>query len=112
MNIKNEEQSLMKYLKIENNKGHYLKTDIGSSEWIEIDKISKDDLLSLLNKAVSDEFEMDTYEEEKLGHKAHQIVYKSIYEKFEHLVDNKNTFKDECDGQFIDAINKYESEEE
>lgn len=112
MNIKKEELSHMKYLKIEDNKGHYLKVETESSEWIEIDKISKDDLFNLLNKAVSDEFEMDIYEEEKLGHKAHQIVYKSIYEKFEHLVDNKNTFRDECDGQFIEAIDKYENEEE
>lgn len=99
----------MKYLKIENNKGHYLTS---SSQWAEIDKISKEDLMFLLNKAVSEEFEMDEYSEENIGHKAHQIVYKSIHEKFSELVENKNVFKDECDSMFKSAIEKYKVEEE
>ncbi|PWH85203.1 hypothetical protein [Brumimicrobium oceani] len=99
----------MKYLKIENNKGHYLTP---SSQWAEIDKISKEDLMFLLNKAVSEEFEMDEYLEENIGHKAHQIVYKSIHEKFSELVENKNVFKDECDSMFKNAVEKYKVEEE
>jgi len=98
----------MKYLKIENNKGHYLTS---SSQWVEIDKISKEDLMFLLNKAVSEEFEMDEYLEENIGHKAHQIVYKSIHEKFSELVENKNVFKDECDSMFKSAVEKYKVEE-
>lgn len=98
----------MKYLKIENNKGHYLTP---SNQWAEIDKISKEDLMFLLNKAVSEEFEMDEYLEENIGHKAHQIVYKSIHEKFSELVENKNVFKDECDSMFKSAIEKYKVEE-
>lgn len=99
----------MKYLKIENNKGHYLTP---SSQWAEIDKITKEDLMFLLNKAVSEEFEMDEYLEENIGHKAHQIVYKSIHEKFSELVENKNVFKDECDSMFKSAVEKYEVQEE
>lgn len=99
----------MKYLKIENNKGHYLTS---SNQWVEIDKISKEDLMYLLNKAVSEEFLMDEYIEENIGHKAHQIVYKSIHEKFSELVQNKNVFKDECDSIFKSAIEKYKVKEE
>lgn len=99
----------MKYLKIENNKGHYLTS---SNQWAEIDKISKEDLMFLLNKAVSEEFEMDEYLEENIGHKAHQIVYKSIHEKFSELIENKNVFKDECDSMFKNAIEKYKVVEE
>lgn len=99
----------MKYLKIENNKGHYL---THSSQWIEIDKISKEDLMFLLNKIMNEEFEMDPYLEENIKHKAHQIVYKSIYEKFSGLIENKNVFKDECDAMFKNAIEKYKTEEE
>ena len=95
----------MKYLKIENNKGHFLSE---SGEWTEIDTISKEELLHLLNKAVNDDFEMDEYVEENIGHKAHQIVYKSIHEKFTELVANKNSFKDECDSLYKTAIEKYE----
>lgn len=107
--MKEEETKLMKYLKIENNKGHYLTS---SGQWAEIDKISKEDLMFLLNKAVSEEFEMDEYLEENIGHKAHQIVYKSLYEKFSELVKNNNVFKDECDSMFRSAIEKYKVNEE
>ena len=109
MNTIEEETKLMKYLKIENNKGHYLNS---SNDWNEIDQISKDDLMFLLNKAVSEEFEMDEYLEEDIGHKAHQIVYKSIHEKFSELVQNKSTFKDECDSMFKAAVEKYEASEQ
>ncbi len=109
MNTKKEELKLMKYLKIEDNKGHYISQ---SGDWSEIDQISKDDLIYLLNKAISEDFEMDEYLEENIGHKAHQIVYKSIHEKFSGLVENKNVFKDECDSLFKTAIEKYEVTDE
>jgi hypothetical protein len=100
----------MKYLKIENNKGLFLIKNSEGDEWIEIDKISKDNLLNLLEIAISSDFEMDEYREEDIGHKAHQIVYKSIYEKFLDLISNKNSFIDECDSQFKTALEKYESD--
>lgn len=109
MNTKKEELKPMKYLKIEDNKGHYISQ---SGDWSEIDQISKDDLIYLLNKAISEDFEMDEYLEENIGHKAHQIVYKSIHEKFSGLVENKNVFKDECDSLFKTAIEKYEVTDE
>jgi len=109
MNTKKEELNLMKYLKIEDNKGHFISQ---SGEWNEIHEISKDDLIYLLNKAISENFEMDEYLEENIGHKAHQIVYKSIHEKFSGLVENKNVFKDECDSLFKTAIEKYEVKDE
>ena len=92
--------------------GNGLKKKLLARQWTEIDKISKEDLMFLLNKAVSEEFEMDEYLEENIGHKAHQIVYKSIHEKFSELVENKNVFKDECDSMFKSAIKKYKVEEE
>ena len=99
----------MKYLKTEDNKGYYLPE---SNSWTEIDKISKEDLLYLLNKAVDENFEMDEYLEGNIGHKAHQIVYKSIHEKFSELIENRNVFKDECDSLFKSAIEKYEITQE
>lgn len=99
----------MKYLKISDNKGFFFKVGEDNSQWIEIDKITKEDLLYLLEKAVSEEFEMNAFEEELIRHKAHQIVYKSISEKFNDLIKNKKSFADECDSQFISAIEKYES---
>ena len=49
----------MKYLKIENNKGYYC---LGQDNWQDIDRINKDDLLILLDKAIETDFEMDEYE--------------------------------------------------
>ena len=88
--IKKEELNHMKYLKIEDNKGYFLKAgDSTPGEWIEIDKVNKDDLMKLLNKAVDTEFDMDEYSEEILGNKAHQIIYKRLYEKFNDLFPPK-----------------------
>lgn len=110
MNITNEEPRLMKYLKIKDNKGYFLKQEKEQpDQWIEIDKISKEDLINLLESAISTDFEIDEYIEENIGHKAHQIVYKSIFEKFTDLINNKKSFIDECDTQFRSAIEKYES---
>jgi len=110
MNITNEEPKLMKYLKIEDNKGYFLKQEKEQTDqWIEIDKITKEDLMNLLESAISTDFEIDEYIEDNIGHKAHQIVYKSIYEKFADLINNNKSFIDECDSQFRSAIEKYES---
>jgi len=102
----------MKYLKINDNKGFFLNEKSEGTEWVEIDKITKEDLMNLLEKAVSVDFGKDEYEEDKISHKAHQIVYKSIYEKFTDLISNKKSFIDECDSQFRSAIEKYESKEQ
>lgn len=102
------EQVHMKYLKIENNRGHFLNPfNTESSEWIEIDKINKDHLIELLNKAIASEFEMDDYSDDQLGNKAHQIIYKNLYDKFCDLIENKSRFKDESDRLYKDAIEKY-----
>ncbi len=101
----------MKYLKIEDNKGHYLKTIDSTDTWTEIDKINKDDLLTLLNNAITSDFEMDEYSEEILANKAHQIIYKNIYEKFVNVLLMKDKFKDESENLYKDAIEKYSNNE-
>lgn len=100
----------MKYLKIKDNKGYYLTQN--EQDWNEIDKLSKEDLMFLLEKVISSEFEMDEFVEENIQHKAHLIVYKSIHEKFSNLLENKNSFIDECDLQYRNAIEKYENPDE
>lgn len=97
----------MKYLKIDDNKGYFLQYKESTPEWIEIDRISKDSLLSLLNLAISEDFEMDTYDEAKLANKAHQIIYKSIAEKFIDLIAIKSKFKDDSESHYKEALEKY-----
>ena len=108
MPIMTEEIKIMKYLKIEDNKGFFIKIkDDSTAEWIEIDKIAKDDLLFLLTQATSDTFEMDAYSEDLMANKAHQIIYKNIHEKFLSLESLKSKFKDESESLYKEALDKY-----
>ena len=97
----------MKYLKIENNKGYYIKDHTIPTSWIEIDQIEKDDLLNLLDLATNQDFELDAYDESLLGNKAHQIIYKHIAEKFTTFLSNKDRFNDEAENLFKTALEKY-----
>ena len=99
----------MKYLKIERNKGYYIDCNGLTTE---IDQINKDDLMYLLNKAIEDDtFEIDEYNEEDISNKAHQIIYKNIYEKFNNLLDNKTRFTDEAKQLYKNAFEKYANED-
>ena len=98
----------MKYLKIEENKGYFIKDKGQPDQWTEIDKIEKDDLLKLLDYATTEDFEFDQYNEAILGNKAHQIIYKHLAEKFTIFLSNKDRFKDEAENIYKDAIEKYQ----
>ncbi len=98
----------MKYLKINDNKAFFIKDKAQPDNWTEIEKIEKDDLMKLLDFATEDDFEMDTYDEATLGNKAHQIIYKSIYEKLNIFLTNKDRFKDQTEDIYKDELEKYE----
>ena len=103
-----EEKKHMKYLRIEDNKGFFLKDlNVESPLYVPIDQITRDDLLAMLNKAISEEFQMDEFREELVSHKAHQIIYKNLYEKFAELLSEKSRFKDESEGLYKNAFDKY-----
>jgi hypothetical protein len=97
----------MRYLKIKDNKGFYLKDKLKSDEWTEIDQIGKNDLMKLLDYASQTDFEMDTYDESLIQHKAHQIIYKNLSEKFDKFLANKSRFKDESESIYKTALEKY-----
>ncbi|MGQ8867677.1 hypothetical protein [Myroides sp. TSA_177.3] len=100
----------MKYLKIDNNKG-YFRLVSDETSWIEIDKIDKDSLLSLLKLAGrSDEFKMDEYQDELLQNPAHNIIYKNIFLKFNDFIENKTRFKDSVESTYKPALEKYKIE--
>lgn len=81
--------------------------DAGSNDWIELDQISKDDLLKLLDIATSQEFSMDEYEDALLQNPAHNIIYKNIHGKFSELLNNKTRFQDSVNSMYKAAIDKY-----
>lgn len=101
----------MKYLKIDNNKGFY-RLDIAKEDWIELDQINKDNLLTLLKIASAGEFAMDNYEEELLQNPAHNIIYKNLHDKFNDFLANKTRFQDSVEAMYKTAIEKYKLQQQ
>ncbi|MBU1862495.1 MAG: hypothetical protein KKH94_02385 [Candidatus Omnitrophica bacterium] len=98
----------MKILKIEDNKGLF---SFDGSKWTPIDEMDKEHLMNLVNLVLTSSIEMDEYNETNIGNQAHQIIYKSIYEKFITLQSNKEKFKDESERTYLEAIEKYQKYE-
>ncbi len=96
----------MKALKIDNCQGYFL-TKEGKYE--SIDKLDKNVLLSLVNMALEDGFEIDIFDEEQLRNQAHQIIYKSISEKLRDLHQRRQQFRDESENMYLDEYEKYKT---
>ncbi len=97
----------MKLLKIEDNLGYFL-DDQG--EFVLVDKITKEDLLRLVNLTLGEEVELDEYNDEALKNQAHQIVYKSIFEKLRGLRERSQEFIDESERLYLHEYEKYKDE--
>lgn len=97
----------MKYLKIEDKKAWYFSSI--QSEYVLIDKISKEDILDLLNRATNSEekFEIDEFIEPNLPNPAHAIIYGSLYSKFSEIISNRDRFIEESKSMYKDAFEKY-----
>lgn len=95
----------MKLLKIENNCGFYRKE---SGEYSPIDKITKEELLVLVNWTLDeDEVEFAEYDESTIKNHAHQIIYKSIARKLQSLRQRRQEFIDESARLYLDDYEKY-----
>jgi hypothetical protein len=95
----------MKLLSIEQNKGNYLHSE---GHFATIDKITKEDLLRLVDLTLEErEVEFDPYSGDAIQNQAHQIIYKSIYEKLCGLRARRQEFKDESDRLYLTEYDKY-----
>ncbi|MDD6042241.1 MAG: hypothetical protein PUB87_00630 [Eubacteriaceae bacterium] len=100
----------MKYLIIENGCGYYCLDGCNTSKK-SLDKITKEDLLTLVELCVEEEdFEMDTYDSSLVKNAAHQIIYKNIFQKLEDIIQRRVSFADEKNSLYRKAIEKYSSE--
>ena len=98
----------MKLLEIENNLGYY-RDNLG--KFAPVDKITKEDLLRLVNLTLEeDEVEFDEYNDENLMNQAHQIIYKSIFEKLRGLKQRRQEFIDQSDRLYLEEYEKYRDE--
>lgn len=98
---------VMKLLKIEKNLGYFL---IDKDNFDTVDKITKDDLLRLVNLTLNENVEFDEYKDENLKNQAHQIIYKSIFEKLHALIERKQSFIDECERLYLSEYERYRKE--
>ena len=97
----------MKLLSINNNQGLYLNK---SGQYNSIDKITKEDLLWLINLTLREDVIFDPYDETAIKNKAHQIVYKSIFEKLRGLNERKEEFIDESERLYLKDYEKYKED--
>ncbi len=94
----------MKLLKIDNHLGHY-RAENGA--YYEIDQITKEALLWIIEKVLDGTGEFDEYDEDELKNQAHQVVYKSIYSNLKALDDRRQEFIDEAERLFLEDYKRY-----
>ncbi|MCW7464002.1 MULTISPECIES: hypothetical protein [Leptospira] len=95
----------MKLLKIENNNGFFRLED---GNFKEIDALDKEGLLSLVNWTFDeDEIEYDEFNDSILKNQAHQIIYKSIYNKLRDLRNRRKEYLDETAQLYLADYTKY-----
>ncbi|MBW7833114.1 MAG: hypothetical protein H3C29_07840 [Simplicispira suum] len=95
----------MKLLRISDSVGQFLAEE---GNYLLIDKIAKGDLLRLVDQILKEsEIEMDPYDDQALKNQAHQVIYKSIYQKLTELRGRRQEFVDESARLFLDDYEKY-----
>jgi hypothetical protein len=98
----------MKLLKIADNKGYYFVTQ---DKFSTVDEITKDDILRLVSLTLGEEeVEFDEYSDDNLKNHAHQIIYKSIFEKLQDLRKRKDEFIDKSERLYLTQYEKYREE--
>ncbi len=99
----------MKLLKIEDNKGYYF---VIQDKFATVDKITKEDLLRLVSLTLdmNQEVEFDEYDVDNLKNKAHQIIYKNIFEKLQELKKRRKEYTDESERLYLTEYEKYREE--
>lgn len=97
----------MKLLKIENGCGKFIS---GSGDYIPVDKITKEDLLRLVNASLSEEdVDFDAYDESIIQNHAHQVIYKSVIRKLQSLRERRQEFVDESARLYLEDYEKYKA---
>ena len=99
----------MKYLVIDKSLAYYT-VDASVQQNKPIDKITKEDLMKLVELSLTDDFEMDPFDKNTLKNAAHAIIYKNIYQKLQSLKMQKNKFMDEKAAMYRNAIEDYKVE--
>jgi hypothetical protein len=75
---------------------------------VPIDKISKEELLRLVDLTLNEEdVEFDEYDEDSIKNEAHRIIYRSVAEKLLDLKERRKEFADASARVFLEDYQKY-----
>lgn len=95
----------MKLLRINESNGEFYSS---SDEYVHIDKITKEDILMLVNRTLREEtIELDPYDVQAIKNHAHQLIYKSVYQKLQDLQNRRQEFVDESKRLFLEDYERY-----
>lgn len=98
----------MTLLKVENNIGKF---SIDGTNFIEIEKISKDDILKIFEKVLNEDsiiIEKSNEEDKKINSPAQKIIYDNIYEKISEIISEKDEINSFDDDVYGIAMKKYQ----
>ena len=101
----------MTLLKIENNKGKF---SINGMDFIEIEKISKDDILKMLEKVLNETeiiIEESNDDDKKINSPAQKIIYDNIYEKVKEVISEKEEINSFEEDEYYIAMKKYQNKD-
>ena len=101
----------MKLLRIKDNAGYHYDNQ---GEFAKVDKVTKEDILRLVSLTLDtdQEVEFDEYDVDKLKNHAHQIIYKSIFDKLQELKKRRKEFIDESARLYLSEYEKYSDDDE
>lgn len=100
-----KDKDYMESLKIEDNQGWFKRNGV---EWVEINKMTKDDLYGLVDSALTEDvFTMMPYDEMALRNPAHKTIYSHIYRQLLDIRQRKDEFNDEIQSAYKEAYDKY-----
>jgi len=96
----------MKLLQIDNSQGFFLDKD---GQLVPINKLDKNHLLWLVDQSLDANVEVtfDIFDAEKLQNQAHQIIYKSVYDKLTALREQRKDFVDTSERLYLADYEKY-----
>jgi hypothetical protein len=95
----------MKLLRISDHAGEFQTED---GQFRTVDKITKEDLLRLLDRTlVEDNVQFDPYDEKSLKNQAHQVIYKGVLNKLQEVRKRRQEFVDESARLFLEDYQRY-----
>lgn len=97
----------MRLLRISDGVASYLGPD---DQFVSVDRITKEDLLRLVDLTLSRDVEFDSFDQESVKNQAQQIVYKSVVEKLQELKQRRKEFTDESERLYLQEYERYSEE--